>query len=436
MMSLVIIAALFALAYVAYNYLNVKKLDEGTEKMQQIASAIRIGANAFINYEYKVIALVAAIIIVLICILISWQSAVSFLIGALMSACAGYIGMKVATYANVRVTNRARETKSLGETLRVAFRGGSVMGLSVAGFALLGIFIVYIVFGKMLGQLSIEAINSSRPNWLGIDANFTMTLSCYALGCSTIAMFNRIGGGIYTKAADMGADLVGKTEAGIPEDDPRNPATIADNVGDNVGDVAGLGSDLLESFVGAILAASILSVHLFLTAQFKGYTISDAQLVRVLSYPILFAALGLIACVLGVASLVHKKNISEHPHNELNFATWISAGLTLVFGIVLSLVLFRKDAMLMEAFGFKAGWISPLVSAGAGIVSGIVIGMLAEYYTSYDYDPTRRIAQASKEGPALTITQGLAVGMRSCMLPLIVLCAALVVAYAVCGLYG
>ena len=198
MIAFVIIAALFALAYVAFNYLRVKKLEEGTDTMKEIASAIRIGANAFVNYEYKVIAIVAAIIAVIMLIFISWQAACAFLIGAVMSASAGYIGMKIATYANVRVTNRARESESLGETLRVAFQGGSVMGLSVAGFALLGIFIVYMLFGKLNGQLSVEAINASKPNWIGIGTNFTMTLSGYALGCSTIAMFNRIGGGIYT----------------------------------------------------------------------------------------------------------------------------------------------------------------------------------------------------------------------------------------------
>ena len=436
MMALVIIAALLALAYVAFNYAQVKRLDEGTDKMKEIASAIRVGANAFISYEYKVILVVAAIIAVIVALLISWQAACSFIIGAVMSACAGYIGMKVATYANVRVSNKARVSGKLGETLRVAFQGGSVMGLSVAGFALLGIFIVYVVFGKALGQLSIEAINASEPNWLGIEGNFTMTLSCYSLGCSVIAMFNRIGGGIYTKAADMGADLVGKTEAHIPEDDPRKPATSADNVGDNVGDFAGLGSDLLESFVGAILATSILGVHLFLTAQHAGQVITDAQLIKVITYPMLFAAMGLIACILGVASLLFKKNISENPHNELNLATWISAGLTLVLGLALSLVLFGGDTGLISAFGFRMGAISPFIAAAAGVVSGIVIGMLAEYYTSYDYNPTKLIAHASKEGPALTITQGLAVGMRSCMAPLVVLGAALLIAYAVCGLFG
>lgn len=228
---LVIISALLALGFAAFNFMKVKKMDEGTEIMSEIAEAIRVGANAFINYEYKIIAIVVAVIAVLF-IFMSWQSAMCFVIGVLMSAAAGWVGMKIATYANVRVSNRARETKNIGETLKVAFRGGSVMGLCVGGFALLGLFIVYIIFGIGLDLMSVEAVKNGSI--------FTQCLSCYALGCSIVAMFNRVGGGIYTKAADMGADLVGKTEAHIPEDDPRNPATIADNVGDNVGDVAGL----------------------------------------------------------------------------------------------------------------------------------------------------------------------------------------------------
>ena len=252
LLVLVIVAALLALGYAAFNFIGIKKMDEGTDRMSEIAAAIRVGANAFITYEYKIIAVVVVIVAVVFGVIFSiqygnfsWQPSVCFIIGVVMSGAAGWVGMKIATYANVRVSNRARETKNIGETLKVALKGGSVMGLCVGGFALLGLFIVYVIFGYGLGLISEESLV------LG-DHLFTQCLSCYALGCSIVAMFNRVGGGIYTKAADMGADLVGKTEAHIPEDDPRNPATIADNVGDNVGDVAGLGSDLLESFVGAV----------------------------------------------------------------------------------------------------------------------------------------------------------------------------------------
>ncbi len=434
LIGLAIIAALLALGYAAYSYFYVKKMKEGTDRMQEIAAAIRLGANTFINYEYKVITIIAIVIAVVLVILISWQAAVAFLIGAVMSACAGYVGMKVATYANVRVTNKARETGNLGDTLKVAFRGGSVMGLCVGGFALLGIFIVYMIFGLGLGQISQIAAGDMNVNWLGLEAPFTMTVSSYALGCSIIAMFNRVGGGIYTKAADMGADLVGKTEAHIPEDDPRNPATIADNVGDNVGDVAGLGSDLLESYVGAIMSAVILACELF---RSHGTAIADDLLHNMMLYPVVFAAAGLISCVLGIAFLLIKRKLSDNPHKELNMSTWVSAGLTIIFGLVITLLMFNGfDKSVLTDAGFKLGTLSPWVSAVIGILSGIIIGMFAEYYTSYDYNPTKKIAGASLEGPALTITQGLAVGMKSCMLPVIILGLAIYVSYALSGMYG
>ncbi len=455
-LCLVIFAALAALGYAAFNYAGVKKMPEGTDRMKEIASAIRIGANAFVSYELKMIIIVAAVIAVILALLISWQAACAFIIGATMSECAGFVGMKIATYANVRVSERARTTHSLPQTLKVAFKGGSVMGLCVGGFALLGIFIVYLVFGLLMGQMSAESIlNPATPGILGLEAPFTMTLSGYALGCSIIAMFNRVGGGIYTKAADMGADLVGKTEAHIPEDDPRNPATIADNVGDNVGDVAGLGSDLLESYVGAVLSAAILAASLFLKASAiaaNGGTVTrfTAELLeRMMLYPIAFGAIGAIACVIGIASIFVKKNLSENPHRELNLTTWISAGITVVFSGVLSYVMFGGlDTNFVETsvingvsvtfsdIAFKLGWISPWLASAIGIISGIVIGIFAEYYTSSDYKPTRLLAHASVEGAALTITEGLALGMRSCMAPCVVLGAAIFASYAVAGMYG
>ena len=294
LLILVIVAALLALGYAAFNFIGVKKLDEGTDRMKEIAAAIRVGANAFITYEYKIIAVVVVIIAIAFAAIFtvqygefSWEPSVCFMIGVIMSASAGWVGMKIATYANVRVSNTARNTKNIGSTLKVALKGGSVMGLCVGGFALLGLFLVYIIFGFGLNMLDIEALRGAHV--------FTQCLSCYALGCSIVAMFNRVGGGIYTKAADMGADLVGKTEAHIPEDDPRNPATIADNVGDNVGDVAGLGSDLLESFVGAISSAIILAVSLYLSNVANNLEVSDEMLSKMMYFPLVFAAIGLIA---------------------------------------------------------------------------------------------------------------------------------------------
>ncbi len=455
-LGLVIVAALAGLAYAAFNFFSVKKLPEGNERMQEIAGEIRLGANTFINYEYRVVAVVAVIIVVILAALISWSAAVAFITGAVLSACAGYIGMKIATYANVRVTNKAYTSKSLSETLKVAFKGGSVMGLCVAGFALLGVFIVFIVFGIALKQIdaavakdSSVALASSFKSIVGmftsldLGSNFTMTLSAYALGCSIIALFNRMGGGIYTKAADMGADLVGKTEAHLPEDDPRNPATIADNVGDNVGDVAGLGSDLLESFVGAMLSGTIMAVELFANLLFH-----DPALLKALIYfPLALAGIGLISCVLGIASLFVRKKLSSNPHKELNAATWVSAGLTMIFGFVASYFIFGnldnnildaygKPSTLANEIGFRFGWISPMIGAAIGIVAGILIGKLAEYYTSADYKPTQGIAHSSVQGPALTVTQGLAVGMISCMWPCIVLGLSIFISFIIAGPYG
>ncbi len=451
-------AVILACACAALNYFVTKKLKEGTERMQEIAKEIRVGASAFIKYEYKIVAIIGAVVAAVLMAFVSWMAGLAFIIGALMSAGAGFVGMKIATYANVRVTNAANETRDTGKTLKVAFRGGSVMGLCVAGFALLGVIIVFLIFGLGCHQIS-DVINKTttiKATWTNLDAGFTMTLSGYALGCSIIALFNRVGGGIYTKAADMGADLVGKTEAHIPEDDPRNPATIADNVGDNVGDVAGLGSDLLESYVGAMLSGVILACELF--ANNFG-AINEALLKTMLLFPIAFSGCGLISCVIGIFYLLLvplKKNTNVHM--QLNFATWIAAGLSVISCFVLSFFMFKgfdmnaevsyyaydktvgaevfKSGKLKEVIGFQAGNLSPWIAAVLGIVAGIVIGVISEYYTSYDYKPTKGIAKASKEGAALTITEGMATGMISCMLPVIVLGIAIVGSYYVAGMYG
>ena len=435
LLILVIVAALLALGYAAFNFIGVKKLDEGTDRMKEIAAAIRVGANAFITYEYKIIAVVVVIIAIAFAAIFtvqygefSWEPSVCFMIGVIMSASAGWVGMKIATYANVRVSNTARNTKNIGSTLKVALKGGSVMGLCVGGFALLGLFLVYIIFGFGLNMLDIEALRGAHV--------FTQCLSCYALGCSIVAMFNRVGGGIYTKAADMGADLVGKTEAHIPEDDPRNPATIADNVGDNVGDVAGLGSDLLESFVGAISSAIILAVSLYLSNVANNLEVSDDMLSKMMYFPLVFAAIGLIASILGIAYVLLKKG-SDNPHRDLNISTWSAAGITIIGGFIATYLLFNgENADILKVAGFNIGFISPWIAASLGVVSGVIIGGIAEYYTSYDYKPTQTIAQASKEGAALTITQGLSVGMKSCMYPLIVLGITTYVSYAVSGMFG
>ncbi len=430
-------AVVVGLCFAMYNFYAIKKLKEGSPLMAKTAAAIRLGAKTFISYEYKVLVFVVAIVAVIEVLVLDWYVGVSFIIGAVMSALAGWIGMKIATYANVRVTNEANETRNLGKTLKVAFRGGSVVGLCVAGFALLGLLIVYVIFGIILGYADVSngpVIKNSLLTGIPLSC-FPNVLSGYSLGCSVVAMFNRIGGGIYTKAADMGADLVGKTEARIDEDDPRNPATIADNVGDNVGDVAGLGSDLLESFVASIVSSIVLAYSLFLDTAVPFTT---ATLEKLYQFPIMLAGLGFIACVIGIAwLLVLNLSKAKNVHMLLNMSTWISAGITIIGGLAISFFTLRDvPAEDMQHLGFTAGFLSPWIAAILGVVAGIIIGVITEYYTSADYKPTKVVADSSKEGSALTITSGLALGMNSCMTPCIVLGIAIIAAYQLSGIYG
>lgn len=426
---LVVLAiAVLGVCYVAFNFNKVKRLPEGTEEMSEIAKAIRIGADTFLLNEYKVLIIAVVALALLFGIFLSISSAVAFLLGVTMSGLAGFIGMRMATYANVRVANKARETRSIGSTLKVALRGGSVMGLCVSSFALIGLVLVFFIYRGQISELN------SVKNWCGISfVPFSMTLTSYALGCSIVAMFNRVGGGIYTKAADMGADLVGKTEENIPEDDSRNPAVIADCVGDNVGDTAGLGSDLLESYMGAIVSSIVLVFHLFISYQAKNMEFSESLFTKLYLYPIAFVAIGLVSCMLGLFYVLTKEDI-ENPHKEMNIATWLSAGLTGGLTCILTLIMFSK-----ENFGdlpFKLGALSPWFSAVVGIVSGILIGKISEYYTSYDYKPTRKLAESCKNSAAITITEGLAVGMRSTLLTVFVLGVALLAAYFGAGTFG
>lgn len=433
MLGFVMLAAAAALAFAAVNFVVVRRKDPGNELMQEIAAAIQEGADAFIWHEYKVIFSIAVLIAVLLSVVVSWYTGVTFLLGAVMSGSAGLVGMKIATIANVRVSNTARLTGSLGRTLKVAFQGGSVMGLAVGGFSLLGLAVVYIVFGRILGQTNVEQL-TVITNRIGINyIPFTMTVSGYALGCSVIAMFDRVGGGIYTKAADMGADLVGKTEAHIPEDDPRNPATIADNVGDNVGDVAGLGADLLESYVGSLIACTVLAAYMFHTQSTSVAPISGELVQRLILFPLIFAAIGVLSCIVGIFTLI-ARNISDKPHRELNVATWSSASLTLIATGVFTWLYFGQVDL--TGIGFAVGRLSPWLAAVAGIITGVLVGQSAEYYTSFSYKPTRDLAAASREGTALTITEGLSLGMRSVFAPVLLLALAIIVANALAGLYG
>lgn len=378
------IALLFALARSA----NIGKLSEGNERMVEIAGYIREGAMAFLRREYRSLVIFIVVLFVLIGVLLkSWTTAICFLCGAMFSMLAGYIGMRAATQANVRTTEAAR-TGGMGSALRVAFAGGSVMGLSVVGLGLLGVGVLYLIFKD-------PAI-----------------VTGFGLGASSIALFGRVGGGIYTKAADVGADLVGKVEAGIPEDDPRNPAVIADNVGDNVGDVAGMGADLFESYVGAIISAITLGILAFGP---KG-----AEFAMALS------AVGVAASIIGVFFV----RGGDKPQQSLNAGTFGSAVLTVIAAFFLSRQIF--------------GNLNAFVSVVVGLAVGLIIARITEYYTSDAYKPVRQIAKESETGAATNIISGLSVGMMSTALPMIILAAGVIIAFyasngsadAGQGLYG
>jgi len=432
MFFFIIAVPILALMFAAFNFRQTVKRPAGTSKMQEISMAIYEGADAFIKHEYKVVFTIAIPLAVILGIITEWYVGVAFILGAFMSSLAGLVGMRIATKANVRVSNTARETKHIGKTLKVAFQSGSVMGLSVAGFALLGLTAVYAIFGMIMGQLDASQLVVTR-NWMGISfIPFAMTVSGYALGCSLIAMFDRVGGGVYTKAADMGADLVGKTELGIPEDDPRNPATIADNVGDNVGDVAGLGADLLESYVGSLISAVVLISYMFYVLTSGNIPYETAR--KLVIYPVIFANIGVIAAMIGILYVIVKKP-SNKPHRELNISLWTSASVSVVLnGIVTWFYLGGSKGL--DKAGFRAGVLSPWLASITGIISGIIIGWFAEYYTSDNYKPTIRLSESSKSGTALVITNGLSLGMKSVLFPSMTLLLAIMVADRIAGLYG
>ena len=372
-----IVALLFAFVLAS----KVGREEEGTDRMHEISSAIRDGANAFLKAEYKILVIFAAVLFVLIGFGVDWKTAVCFIIGAAFSTLAGYFGMNVATKANVRTANAAR-VGGMNRALSIAFSGGAVMGMSVVGLGLLGVGAVYVITK---------------------DANI---LFGFGLGASSIALFGRVGGGIYTKAADVGADLVGKVEAGIPEDDPRNPAVIADNVGDNVGDVARMGADLFESYVGSIISAITLGIVY--------YSVEGAV------FPLVLAAVGILASIIGTFFVKGDEN--SNPHKALKAGSYSSAVLVIIASLALSWVFF--------------GNMNAAIAIIAGLIVGLIIGIITEVYTSGDYKSVKKIADQSETGPATTIISGLAVGMESTAIPIVLICVGIFVAYAVCGLYG
>lgn len=372
----------------------ISKADEGTDRMKEIAGYIREGAMAFLRREYKTMAIVIVVLFLLIGFAISWTTAVLYLIGALLSVLAGYFGMNVATKGNVRTANAAMES-GMPKALKIAFRSGAVMGLCVAGLGLLGL-------GTVFCFLKLTTV--------------VQCITGFGLGASSMALFGRVGGGIYTKAADVGADLVGKVEAGIPEDDPRNPAVIADNVGDNVGDVAGMGSDLFESYVGSIISAITLAAVAVANAEVNASFSETTAAV----FPLILSAIGIIASVLGV--LMVRGKDGTNPANSLNAGTYISSGIVIVASLLLS--------------KFMLGDFSYSFAIIAGLVVGVAIGKITEVYTSGDYKSVKKIADQCQTGAATTIISGLGVGMMSTLWPIVCICIGTYVAFQSAGMYG
>jgi len=379
---LVPLSGLVSLAFAIFLSIRVIREKPGNELMQEISNMIEQGAMTFLKREYSVLVIFVILVSLILTIVRGHITGITFIVGAICSGLAGFTGMKIATKANTRTTFAAVEG-GVRRALRVAFSGGAVMGMSVAGFGLLGLGSLYYLIRDP------EIING------------------FALGASSIALFARVGGGIFTKAADVGADLVGKVEAGIPEDDPRNPAVIADNVGDNVGDIAGMGADLFESYVGSIISSMILGGLLF-------------EGIKGIMFPLLLAACGGISAIIGTFFVQTKSE--RNLHNALTKGTLVSGFLVIVCSAFLSNTLF--------------GNLYVFYATTAGLIAGIAIGLITEYYTSYHYSPVKSISKSSLTGAATTIITGLAVGMISTTIPLIIISVTVLIAYKFAGLYG
>ena len=421
----VLAVIVLAICYVAFNYVRIKKMSEGTAELAEMAGIIRSGASAFMVTEYKTITIVVVALAVLFSLFVEKTSGVTFVLGALMSSAVCVLGMRSATYANVRTANKARESRSIGETVKVALCGGSISGLAVQAFGMLGLVVILMVYpvnGQTLGESGHGFIDVGLT---GITPCL-IRVTTYSLGCSVVAMFNRVAGGNYTKAADISSDILAKIRHDLPEDDSRVPNVVADFIGDNVNDIAGNCSDLLESFVATMAAAIMIAGMLFRT--------DAAMLTSAASFPIVLAGGGLLSCLIGLG-LAAVKKMGDNPSKELNLATWISAGMTILVGLAASWLFFGQSGVTLPE-SFRIGWLSPWVATVLGILSGVAIGIITEYYTSTDFKPTRVLAEIAEEGEAFVVTKGDAIGSRSCLLPVLLIAISLILAGFLCGIYG
>ena len=421
------VLGLLALVFMAIKSAGVSKQDPGNERMQRIGDNIAEGAMAFLKAEYRVLAIFVVVVAALLVFTADAETSsmligVSFILGAVCSALAGFIGMRVATKANVRTTAAAR--KSLGAALKVAFDGGAVMGLGVVGLGLLGLGILFLLFNGMFDVSSMAA--GSAESKAAVLRVITV-ITGFSFGASSIALFARVGGGIYTKAADVGADLVGKVEAGIPEDHPLNPATIADNVGDNVGDVAGMGADLFESYVGSIIGTMVIGAAFILA---PGFEASLDGLGAVL-LPLVVAGIGIIASIIGTFFVRVKEG--GDPQKALNLGELIAAAIMLI-ATYFAVTTILPASWSLDGFDYTANGV--FFAILAGLISGLAIGYITEFYTGTGTKPVQGIVDQSLTGSATNIIAGLAVGMRSTALPILVLAAAIILAYTFAGLYG
>ncbi len=419
---IVLAITIVAFVFITRNFFKMRAMDEGTEEMAELAGIIRSAARTFMRAEYKIIIPVVIGVAAIISVFIEKSSGFTFITGATMSSLACIIGMRSATYANVRTTATALRTKKIGETTQTALLGGSICGLCVPAFGLFGAVMILIIFGSVQNGVSGGGFINL------IECNPTiMRLTSYSLGCSLVAMFNRIAGGNYTKAADISADIVAKNEKNMPEDDSRMPNTVADFTGDNVNDVAGNGSDLCESHTATYIAPIVIGGYLAATGG-----ASEALLNATSLFPIILAGAGLIGSLIGIFyALKHKA--SDNPSRELDNATYISAAVVVLIGFFAARYVFG-DIELYESF--KLGWLSPWVASILGIISGVAIGRITEYYTGTEYSPVKKLAQMAKEGEAFVITKGDAIGSRSCLLPIGVIAMALIISGILCGIYG